>query len=77
MSSVHICPVCGGVGTVPPGFYDPFAPSTTDAMREQCRACGGRGVIIVPDSSIYPPSQPRVTIKWPLDEVTDWVMTCL
>ena len=42
----QVCPVCGGRGTVPQGFYYGVDnPDTTDTSRETCRACGGRGVI--------------------------------
>lgn len=53
--AVHKCPVCNGRGTVPPGFYD---DGTTTDVRQTCRACGGKGVIIVPEPSIYPSCKP-------------------
>jgi len=40
----YTCPVCGGKGTVPSGFYDPFGRSSTIA-EEQCKSCYGRGVL--------------------------------
>lgn len=44
--SPHVCPVCGGKGTVPPGFYDENGGySTAIKTRETCRACGGRGIV--------------------------------
>ena len=63
MSEVHTCPICSGLGTVPPGFYDPPASGTSITVREQCRACGGRGIIIVRDT-VYPPNKLGMTIKW-------------
>ena len=39
------CPVCGGRGIVPNGFYSFFADSTTATTGEACRTCGGKGVI--------------------------------
>lgn len=39
----HACPICGGCGTVAPGFYSPSG--STPANRETCRACFGRGVV--------------------------------
>jgi hypothetical protein len=38
-SRPHTCPVCGGKGTVPAGFYENTIGS------EDCRTCGGKGVI--------------------------------
>lgn len=58
MSSVHVCPVCKGRGTVPAGFYKPGVPTKIDAERVTCRGCGGTGVITTPDRSIYPPCKP-------------------
>jgi rRNA maturation protein Nop10 len=43
------CPVCGGRGSVPHGFYSGFAASTS-TMREQCRACTGSGLLARPSS---------------------------
>ena len=34
-----LCPVCGGKGTVPAGFY------SFSVAAEMCRACGGSGVV--------------------------------
>jgi len=42
-TTVHLCPVCRGRGTVPAGFYGP--PMGTSAAELQCRACGGRGYL--------------------------------
>ena len=39
------CPVCGGRGLVPNGFYSFCADSTTAITGETCRTCGGKGVI--------------------------------
>ena len=48
--SVSKCPVCYGSGLVPPGFYDPQPRAggwyITVPLREMCRACAGRGVIV-------------------------------
>ena len=44
----HCCPVCKGRGFVPHGFYNRLDGWScgTDASDEQCRSCGGRGIII-------------------------------
>ena len=39
------CPVCGGNGLVPNGFYDMFPQSTTYITPETCRTCNGSGII--------------------------------
>ncbi len=40
------CPVCHGTGIVPGGFYDSISKAwTSSIMSEQCRACGGTGVL--------------------------------
>lgn len=46
--SVEICPVCGGKGLVPNGFYLAVGTSyysTTNTSPETCRSCGGKGYI--------------------------------
>lgn len=46
--SVEICPVCGGKGLVPNGFYITVGSSyysTTSTSPEICRSCGGKGYI--------------------------------
>ena len=46
--SVEICPVCGGKGLVPNGFYTAIGTpyySTTSTSSETCRSCGGKGYI--------------------------------
>lgn len=46
--SVEICPVCGGKGLVPNGFYLAVGTSyysTTNISPETCRSCGGKGYI--------------------------------
>ena len=43
------CPVCYGMGTVPPGFYegkhDQYA--TSNVPPPTCRSCGGKGYVVV------------------------------
>lgn len=42
----HCCPVCGGRGTVQPGFYSPFGlMGNLDITPEPCRSCNGSGVL--------------------------------
>jgi len=85
MSNVHICPVCGGKGTVPPGFYEPI---TTASGPATCRSCNGRGVFIVRDA-VWSFREPLMTIGvplnpwWPGDDYdsaghyTEWAVTCI
>ena len=43
----HKCPVCEGIGKVSPGFYDYYNKySSTNAARETCRSCNGKGYIV-------------------------------
>ena len=42
--SVYKCPVCEGVGTMPPGFYFE-EPRENPPMRVPCRSCNGRGYV--------------------------------
>jgi|LSQX01.3.fsa_nt_gb DnaJ-class molecular chaperone len=39
------CPVCGGRGIVPNGFYDIFPQSITSIIPETCKTCHGSGII--------------------------------
>lgn len=49
--SAQVCPVCGGKGLVPNGFYNISSNiSTTSATPKTCRSCGGKGYIIVTPS---------------------------
>ena len=43
----YCCPVCGGNGLVPNGFYNQVGGmwSSTDATPEKCRACNGTGIV--------------------------------
>lgn len=38
------CPVCGGRGAMPLGFYS-MGELSSSATPDTCRACGGRGII--------------------------------
>ena len=44
------CPVCGGNGLVPNGFYMQTSGqwSTTSTTPETCRTCNGSGMVIIP-----------------------------
>jgi len=45
----HICPVCGGRGTVPASFYGHDGYSHYQMVAEElCRTCGGQGVVWSP-----------------------------
>lgn len=53
--SVEICPVCGGKGLVPVGFYTAIGTpyySTTSTSPETCRSCGGKGYIETYDGDV-------------------------
>jgi len=41
------CPICGGNGIVPNGFYRQTSGqwSTTDIVPETCRTCNGTGIV--------------------------------
>lgn len=41
------CPICGGNGLVPDGFYATVTGhwSTTDCTSEKCRSCNGTGIV--------------------------------
>lgn len=45
----HICPVCGGKGLVPAGFYNldyyTYTYTTCPPQPETCRTCNGRGIV--------------------------------
>jgi len=42
----YTCPVCGGRGIVPAGFYTSVGYySTTGNTTEHCRSCSGTGII--------------------------------
>lgn len=46
--SLEICPICGGKGLVPNGFYTAVGAlyyGTTSTSPETCRSCGGKGYI--------------------------------
>jgi len=46
MATPHRCPVCNGVGTVPPGFYEGNHSGTSiSTQRATCKACGGSGLV--------------------------------
>jgi len=49
MRAPYTCPVCTGRGTVAPGFYQGLQPLSLDlstlAEREQCKSCGGIGIV--------------------------------
>ena len=50
---VEKCPVCNGVGQVSGGFYSRGGDYgfwiTGSISPEQCRSCGGKGYLVVPD----------------------------
>ena len=53
-TTLHQCPVCGGRGLVPNGFYSPtyWPHSTINMGDEPCRSCGGKGYIEVTTTDV-------------------------
>ena len=45
------CPICGGNGLVPEGFYRQTSGcwGSTSTIPETCRSCGGQGYVAVSD----------------------------
>jgi len=44
----HCCPVCGGTGTKPANFYEPFCQgegTTVNNYPVTCKACTGSGIV--------------------------------
>ena len=43
----YCCPICGGKGLVPSGFYLGVGPTVgvTSTSPDQCRSCMGSGII--------------------------------
>jgi len=48
-----VCPVCGGKGTVPAGFYDDWPVAFFTGSEEFCKTCGGLGYIYVLNYAYY------------------------
>jgi len=54
MKTPHKCPVCGGTGLVPVGFYQAIGTpdyTTSNAAPEMCKSCQGQGIIWSDDST--------------------------
>lgn len=50
---VYVCPVCGGKGLVPNGFYNTIGTqyyTSSSTAPETCRSCGGKGYIETSDN---------------------------
>ena len=63
MSTPHRCPVCGGSGQVPWGFYNQGMATPTCVTPETCRSCGGTGIVWEPGHDGRPQGKIRVTIN--------------
>ncbi len=61
---LHKCPVCGGRGFVPAGFYGEPTAGSAVAKNETCRACKGRGFI--PAWEVF--ADKRLSVTLPPDE---------
>ena len=53
MAEVHGCPVCGGNGLVPRGFYLQATGSwgDTGTASETCQSCQGQGYVVIVDKT--------------------------
>jgi hypothetical protein len=63
------CPVCGGKGLVPRGFYEfnPFLLTTASGYAvENCRSCGGGGILWSYQENLTP-STPCIHFQVPPD----------
>lgn len=72
--SVEICPVCGGKGLVPNGFYTAIGTpyySTTSTSPETCRSCGGKGYIETYDDYALTPDQELKELQDRLKKLED------
>ena len=60
--TVEKCPVCGGNGLVPDGFYYQTSGNwpTSGTGGETCHSCGGKGYVVIPDSE----DQATLWEKW-------------
>jgi len=70
------CPVCGGSGKVPHGFYDQINQSTTDITPETCRSCKGSGIVYVEQSDKFDYDVPlsgdhSISVYFAEDEIMD------
>ena len=75
--SVEICPVCGGKGLVPNGFYIAIGTpyySTTSTSPETCRSCGGKGYIETYDEVVQNPELEELNERLKkLEELADTI----
>lgn len=72
--SVEICPVCGGKGLVPTGFYTAIGTpyySTTGTFPETCRSCSGKGYIETYDGGAVAFDQELKELQDRLKELED------
>ena len=48
-----LCPVCGGNGLVPNGFYNQYSGDwiTSSVIPEMCRSCNGTGIVWEPEET--------------------------
>ena len=77
MMSVEICPVCGGKGLVPNGFYIAVGTSyysSTSTSPETCRSCGGKGYIETYDEVVQNPELEELNERLKkLEELADTI----
>jgi DnaJ-class molecular chaperone len=76
----HRCPVCGGNGLVPNGFYDQTSgqwPSCS-TLPETCRSCNGTGVIfaaLAVAGATKERDELRELYDWLIEETSDGLST--
>ena len=63
------CPVCGGNGLVPNGFYRQTSGGwlTEDTALEPCRSCGGTGIVYAEQDETF-----EMKVEMREDETNDF-----
>ena len=66
MSKPYRCPVCGGTGLVPNGFYRSLIgkSDSTSTAPETCRSCSGCGIVWSPEEALSGEDYPVLRRIW-------------